>query len=210
LRFVHHLASHFIHHFIVKLDLASSGCGRAYRAGRIGAQRVRRAPMTALFAYCRFARQALASIVLLLAAAIATPAHAIDTITVALDQATITKMPDSVSTLVIGNPLIADVTVRPGGLMVVTGKAYGVTNLIVLDASGAVLSERYIEVTAPRDEVVVVYRGAFRESYSCNPNCEPRIMLGDAPQHFGQTLGQATERTQAALGQAAIGAVVGR
>ena len=110
--------------------------------------------MTALFAYRRFASQALASFVLLVAALINSPAHAIDTIRVALDHATITKMPDSVSTLVIGNPLIADVTVRPGGLLVLTGKAYGVTNLIVLDSSGAVLSERYIEVVRPRDEIV--------------------------------------------------------
>jgi hypothetical protein len=166
--------------------------------------------MTALSAYRRFASQALASIALLLAAVMATPAYAIDTIRVALDQATITKMPDSVSTLVIGNPLIADVTVRPGGLLVLTGKAYGVTNLIVLDASGAVLSERYVEVTPPRDEVVVVYRGANRESYSCSPDCEPRIMLGDAPQFFGQTMGQSNDRTSQSLGQAAIGAITGR
>ena len=166
--------------------------------------------MTALFAYRRFASQALASIILLLTAVVSTPAHAIDTIAVALDQATITKMPDSVATLVIGNPVIADVNVRPGGLLVITGKAYGVTNLIVLDGSGAVLSERYIEVTGPRDEVVVVYRGVNRESYSCAPECQPRIMLGDAPQFFGQTSAQTGERTTQALGQAAVGAVVGR
>lgn len=160
--------------------------------------------MTALFAYRRCASQALASTVLLLAALMASPAHAIDTISIAIDQATITKMPDSVSTLVIGNPIIADVTVRPGGLLVVTGKAYGVTNLIALDASGAVLSERFIEVTGPRDEVVVVYRGIDRESYSCMPDCQPRIVLGDGRQYFGQTMGQSSERTKEATAQAAL------
>jgi Flp pilus assembly secretin CpaC len=160
--------------------------------------------MTALFAYRRLASRALASIALLVAAAMATPAHAIDTISIAVDQATITKMPDSVSTLVIGNPIIADVTVRPGGLLVVTGKAYGVTNLIALDASGAVLSERYIEVTGPRDEVVVVYRGTDRESYSCMPDCQPRIVLGDTPQFFGRTMGQSSNRTKEAIAQAAL------
>lgn len=160
--------------------------------------------MTALFAYRRLASHALASIALLAAAAMATPAHAIDTISIAVDQATITKMPESVSTLVIGNPIIADVTVRPGGLLVVTGKAYGVTNLIALDPSGAVLSERFIEVTAPRDEVLTVYRGINRESYSCVPDCQPRIVLGDAPQYFGQTLGQSGDRTKEAIAQAAL------
>jgi Flp pilus assembly secretin CpaC len=160
--------------------------------------------MTALFAYRRFASQSLASIALLLAALTATPAHAIDTISIAVDQATITKMPDSVSTLVIGNPIIADVTVRPGGLLIVTGKAYGVTNLIALDASGAVLSERFIEVTGPRDDLVVVYRGGARDSYSCTPDCQPRIVLGDAQQYFNQTMGQSSDRTKEAISQAAL------
>ena len=160
--------------------------------------------MTALFAYRRLASHVLASIVLLLAVAMTTPARAIDTISVPLDQALITSMPDSVATLVIGNPLIADVTVRPGGLLIVTGKAYGMTNLIVLDSSGAVLSERYIEVTRPRDEIVVVYKGVDRESYSCSPDCQPRMVLGDSAQFFASTLALSTARTKEALTQAAL------
>ena len=39
---------------------------------------------------------------------IAGPAHSADTISIVLDQATITRLPDRVATLVIGNPLIAD------------------------------------------------------------------------------------------------------
>jgi len=158
--------------------------------------------MTALFAYRRLASQALASIALILAVMIA-PARGADTITVALDQATITKMPENTSTLVIGNPMIADVTVRPGGLLVVTGKAYGVTNLLVLDGSGAVLSERYIEVVGPRDDVVFVWRGIARESYSCTPDCQPRIVMGDSPAFFGEALNQNGNRTSRAMGQAA-------
>jgi Pilus formation protein N terminal region len=108
----------------------------------------------------------------------------LDTITVTVDQATITKIPESASTLVVGNPLIADVTVRLGGLLVVTGKSYGVTNLVVLDASGAVLSEHYVDVRSPRDDVVILYCGVNRESCSCSPGCEPRIMLGESLKFF--------------------------
>ena len=159
--------------------------------------------MTAMVGYRRLAMQALAAVALLLLPTLMiTPAHALDTIAVALDQATITKIPDIASTLVVGNPLIADVTVRPGGLLVITGKSYGTTNLIVLDASGVVLSEHYIEVGAPHDEVIVVYRGANRESYSCTPGCEPRIMLGDSPAFFNQTLKQGSDRAAQAMGQA--------
>ena len=161
--------------------------------------------MMALFAYRRRAPiQSIAFIALLLAAVAATPARAIDTITVALDQATITRMPENVSTLVIGNPLIADVTVQPGGLLVVTGKGYGTTNLIALDRSGAVISERNIQVLGPQqDQVVYVWRGPNRESYSCTPDCEPRMTLGDAPAYFGEALGQTGNRNSRAQGQGA-------
>ena len=59
------------------------------------------------------------------------------------------KLPEKVSTIVVGNPLIADVAVQSGGLVVVTGKGFGATNLIALDRAGAVLMERSIVVSGP-------------------------------------------------------------
>jgi Flp pilus assembly secretin CpaC len=160
--------------------------------------------MTALFAYRRRRpMQMFACVAFLLAAWMATPAHAADAITVMLDQAAITKLPEHVATIVIGNPLIADVTVQPGGLLVVTGKSYGTTNLIALDRSGAVLTERSIEVLGAQDKVVTVFRGVNRESYSCAPQCERRITLGDTPQYFDETLLQSSNRTARAQGQGA-------
>jgi hypothetical protein len=152
--------------------------------------------MTAQYAYRRLPSiLAYVAIVLLVATAMTTRARAGDTLTVALDQATITKIPENVTTLVIGNPLIADVTVQPGGLLIVTGKGYGTTNMIALDRSGAVLTERNIQVLGPQDEIVHVYRGPNRESFSCTPDCEPRITLGDSPAFFDQTIGQAGNRS---------------
>ena len=69
-------------------------------------------------------------------------AVAADTIDVILDQAQTLRLPDRVGTIVVGNPLIADVTVQSGGLMVVTGKGYGRTNVIALDHHGGVLLEK--------------------------------------------------------------------
>jgi Flp pilus assembly secretin CpaC len=129
------------------------------------------------------------------------PAHAADAIKVELDRAMITRLPPHVSTVVIGNPLIADVTVQPNGLLVITGKSYGTTNMMALDRSGAVLSEQNIEVFGPRGDIVVVYRGANRESYSCAPDCEPRITLGDSTAYFNLALGQ--EGTRSSRAQAA-------
>jgi len=121
-------------------------------------------------------------------------AGAAETLTVVLDQAQITQLPERAGTVVIGNPLIADVTLQAGGNMVITGKGYGSTNIIVLDRSGATLMTKIVRVVGPRD-TVVVYRGIDRESYSCAPDCERRITLGDAPPYFDATIGQAGSRT---------------
>ena len=112
-------------------------------------------------------------------------------ITVRLDQAMLLKVPDRTATLVIGNPLIADVAVQPGGIMVVTAKSYGITNLMALDRGGKTLMEHPIQVVGPVDSVVL-YRGIERESYSCLPTCERRIVLGDLANYFNANLTQGT------------------
>jgi Flp pilus assembly secretin CpaC len=120
-------------------------------------------------------------------------------IDVVLDQAKLVKLPERVATLVIGNPLIADTTVQAGGLMVITGRGYGRTNLIALDRAGAVLTEKTVEVHSPRAGIVVIYRGVARESYSCTPDCGPRPTLGDSPPFFDPAMAQAAARTGQAL-----------
>jgi Flp pilus assembly secretin CpaC len=121
-----------------------------------------------------------------------------EVIKVHLDQAKLLKVPDGTSTLVVGNPLIADVAVQPGGMLVVTGKGYGNTNLVALDRSGAIIMEHQVQVQGPLGQTVVVFRGVERETYSCTPDCEKRITLGDTQNYFAATLGQSgTLSTQA-------------
>ena len=133
-----------------------------------------------------------AAVVVAMFAALST-ASADDAISIVLDQARIAKVPERTTTLVVGNPLIADVSIQSGGTMVVTGKGYGVTNLIALDRAGKVLSDQLVQVKSPNDSVVV-YRGIARESYSCAPDCERRITLGDSPEYFDATLGETGNR----------------
>jgi len=118
-------------------------------------------------------------------------------LTVMVDRAKLIKVPDRIGTLVIGNPLIVDAALQPGGNLVLTGKGYGATNLMALDRKGEVLFEKTIRVEAPRD-VVFVYRGADRQSYSCAPICEPRLMLGDSDAAFKSSLEQGVARNAAA------------
>jgi hypothetical protein len=121
-------------------------------------------------------------------------------LTVALDEAKLLRLPDKVATIVIGNPMIADVSLQPGGLLVITGKGFGLTNLVALDRSGAVLLEKSIEVEGPRGELVVLYRGIERETYSCTPICERRLTLGDSNVYFDAVIGQAGSRNGYAQG----------
>src|SRR6201991_2965004 len=85
-----------------------------------------------------------------------------DRIAVYVDQAKLVKLPAKVSTIVVGNPLIADVTLQSGGIVVVTGKGYGATNFIAMDRNGEVLVDRVIQVEGPSDRLITVYRGADR------------------------------------------------
>jgi Pilus formation protein N terminal region len=125
----------------------------------------------------------------------AMPAQA-QTLPVNLDQAEIMQLPDRVATIVIGNPLIADATLQSGGILVVTGKGYGSTNLMALDRAGRVLLSRTVQVLpAGTEDVVTVYKGVERESYSCAPYCQRRITLGDSPAYFNANLTQSGQRS---------------
>ncbi len=87
-----------------------------------------------------------------------------DRIEVNVDQAKLVKLPTGIATIVVGNPMIADVTLQTGGVVVVTGKGYGATNFIAMDRNGQVVVDRQIQVQGPSDQLVTVYRGIERES----------------------------------------------
>ena len=132
--------------------------------------------------------------------------NASDHITVPLDKARILHLPDRAATIVIGNPLIADLSIQPGGLAVVTGKSYGETNFVVLDRAGVVLTEKTVDVTLSNDQSsVVVYRGVERETYSCAPECSRSLALGDAPDIFEATMKQITNRNSQAAAAGGTG-----
>jgi Flp pilus assembly secretin CpaC len=137
------------------------------------------------------------------AVSLAAPA---DRIAVNVDQAKLVKLPPKVSTIVVGNPLIADVTLQGGGVVVVTGKGYGATNFIAMDRAGDILVDRLIQVEGPQDQIVTVYKGVERESYSCMPICQRRVTLGDSDKYFSLTIDQAGSLSSQASGSAAAAA----
>ncbi len=121
-----------------------------------------------------------------------------DSVAVVVDQAKVIRLPEKTQTVIVGNPLIADITVQKGGILVVTGKSFGITNFIALDGNGSLLAESRVTVRASTDAILTVQRGMDRESYSCAPQCQPAMQLGDATKFFGEVGGQASSRAQLA------------
>lgn len=114
---------------------------------------------------------------------------------VMLDHAMVLKTPDRAQSLVLGNPAIADVTPQKNGTFVLTGKSFGMTNLIAVDGAGLPIVELKIVVrpTAGQGRITVL-KGVEQETYVCNPTCNPAITLGDGDRFFTRAGNQAQAR----------------
>ena len=124
---------------------------------------------------------ALALALLLALPAIAAPALAEDDapITVNVNMARVLRINAPAATVIVGNPAVADVTIQDPQTLVLTGKSFGQTNLIVLDGAGNPVADTLIEVVQLQAGTVTVYEGSARTSLACAPVCQPTIMLGD-------------------------------
>ena len=121
-----------------------------------------------------------------------------ETIGVNLDQAKLVKLPEGTSTVVVGNPSIADVTVQRNGVVVITGRRAGRTNFIALDKAGSIISESTVAVSVSVAGRVLVRRGVEATSYDCSSECLPAAGFGDEEKTFGKVMGQAAARTKEA------------
>jgi Flp pilus assembly secretin CpaC len=93
-------------------------------------------------------------------------------------------LPRPAAEIIIGNPAIADVSVQAGNLLVVTGKTFGITNLIALDSERNIIQEQRVLVKRDEVKVVNLLRGANRQSYNCTPQCNPSVTVGDEGVYF--------------------------
>ena len=121
-------------------------------------------------------------------------------IAVTIDRAKVIRLPEGARTVIVGNPVIADVAIQKNGVVVVTGKSFGITNMIALDGAGNMLAESMLTVRGPTDTLVVLQRGPLdRQSYSCTPNCLPSAVLGDATSFYSDNKTQIEQRIQSAM-----------
>lgn len=119
------------------------------------------------------------------------------------DQSSLLRLPRPVAEIIIGNPSIADVTVQANTLLVVTGKTFGVTNLIILDADRKIIQEQRIIVERDENRVVNLHKAGQRQSYSCTPNCSPTLTIGDDTEYFDMVEKHGKAKTGFSAGDAA-------
>lgn len=119
-------------------------------------------------------------------------------VSVKVNMARILRINAPAATVIIGNPAIADAAIQDSQTLVLTGKSYGQTNLIVLDAQGNPIADTMIEVVQEQAGLVTVYLGDKRTSLACEPVCQPIIMLGDDSSFTGETIGAANAIESAA------------
>lgn len=117
-------------------------------------------------------RSSLSIAAFLAAAAFVVPAKAGAGIEVTMNQAKIVKLSRPADTVVVGNPAIADASVQDASTIVLTGKGFGVTNLVVLDQEGSPIVDEQITVVRQAASSVRIYRRAEVQTMSCAPYCE--------------------------------------
>ena len=90
------------------------------------------------------------------------------------------RLESRASQIVIGNPVIADVTVRDEKYIFISGKSPGRTNMLVYGRDGK-LKERYTVMVRDPNTYLTVQKGASdRLHYDCLPNCQRVLRIEDS------------------------------
>ena len=112
-------------------------------------------------------------------------------IAIPMDEVRIVTFPVPVSTVYVGNPVIADVTVIDSKRVFLLGKNFGTTNLVALDAEGNPTASERVTVYSRQGSMVTLHRGAAQTTYACaGARCEASPVPGDDNAPFDAVVGQ--------------------
>ena len=101
---------------------------------------------------------------------------------VEIDQATRVPLRAAAGSVIVGNPQIADVTVVDSNTLYITGKGYGVTEVVAVDAIGRTVFQRQIVVTDGAGAGRVrMWRGAQSTEMACGSSCSPSMRGSSGP-----------------------------
>ena len=102
------------------------------------------------------------------------PALAGEPLQVTLNKTTILRIARDASTVTIGNPEVADISVESPRLIFLVGKEAGETNLLILDASDTEIHDFDLVVVPESARHLTVHRGATEvTTFNCAPRCTP-------------------------------------
>lgn len=90
-----------------------------------------------------------------------------DNLTVGVHQSRRVLLHGSAATVVVGDPKVADVAMIDAHSVIIMGKAYGATQLIVTDHAGRVLLDGQITVSGQDTGRMTLYRGTTVSDYAC-------------------------------------------
>ena len=121
------------------------------------------------------------AVAILLASAAGAKADEEGMMRVFLNHAMVLKLDQPVSKVIVGNADVADATVADSRTIVLTGKAFGTTNLVLLDADGNALLDERILVSIDEGNTVRMFRQTDRTVLSCTPSCEEHQALTKSP-----------------------------
>jgi hypothetical protein len=111
-----------------------------------------------------------------------------------IDEAILIRLDADAAQLIVGNPAIADATAQNPRLLVITGKSYGATNLIALDADGHEILNVRLGVHEGDIRQVTLFKGTMRQSLHCAPNCQRTLSLSDDKTQFEQLAETVTKK----------------
>ena len=94
---------------------------------------------------------------------------------VEIDHATRVQLRAPAGSVIVANPRIADVTVVDANILFITGKGYGVTEVVAVDAVGRPLFQSQVVVSAGSAGSVRVWRGAQATDMACGTSCSPSV-----------------------------------
>ncbi len=104
-------------------------------------------------------------------------------LSVQIDSIQRVQLAGAASAVIVANPDIADVTVVDANTLFITGKGYGVTEVVAVDGIGRTVFQRQIVVTGGSSGSVRVWRGGKATEMACAGSCAPSVRSsgGDAP-----------------------------
>lgn len=124
--------------------------------------------------------------------------------TVGIDQAKMLRIEGAAAIVAVGNPSIADAIIQGSDMLLLVGRSYGATNVLVFDHDGNEMASLIVNVVDAAPRLVTLNRGKAQESYNCAPDCQPVLRIGDAAAYAerisdqtGSKLGLATNAAEA-------------